>query len=191
MAVRKRSVDNGDRLGGAFVAARRNQCTQLAEVGRLDQVMIESCLLGSLMMLLFTVPAMGDQQGIVLIRHRTDAASDLITIHLGQANIEQHDVRAEFLGAAQGSWSVASGLHVVSVDPQQGGTAFQRIDVIVHDKNSHGADRRLSLCRDGYQIFEYGAARHGREADYELAPAVESFAVRPYAAPVQFDQTMH
>src|SRR5471032_2245340 len=191
MAVRKRSVGIGDRSGGAPVAARRNQCPQLAEVGRLDQVMIETCLRGSLKMLLFTVPAMGNQQGVVLTRHRTDAASDLITIHLGQANIEQHDVRAEFLDAAQGSWPVTGRLHVVSVDPQQRGTAFQRIDVIVHDKNSHGADRQYSLCRDSYRIFEYGAARHGRQADYELATAVESFAVRPYAAPMQFDQAMH
>jgi len=76
------------RLTGASLATQRNQCTQLAKVGGLDQVMIETRLRGSVEMLLLTVPAMGNQQGIVLIRHRAYAASDLVAVHPGKADIE-------------------------------------------------------------------------------------------------------
>ena len=72
----------------APLAAQRDQGTQLAEVRRFDQVVIETRLCGSLKMLLLTVPAMGNQQGIVLIRHRAYAASDLVAVHPGQADIE-------------------------------------------------------------------------------------------------------
>jgi len=53
-------------------------------------MVIETSLLGALEMFLLAVPAMVNQQGIVLVGHQTQAASDLITIHHGQANIEQY-----------------------------------------------------------------------------------------------------
>lgn len=101
----------------APLAAQRDQGTQLAEVRRFDQVVVETRLRGSLKMLLLAVPAMGNQQGVMLTRHRTYAASDLVAIHVRQADIEQHHLRFELFNAEKRGRTVARSLHVVSVDP--------------------------------------------------------------------------
>src|SRR5476649_1264577 len=93
----------------ASLAIQCDQCTQLAEVGRLDQVVVETRLRGSLKMLLLAIPAMGNQQGVLLTRHRTYAASDLVAIHIGQAYIEQHHLRFELFNAEKRVRPVARG----------------------------------------------------------------------------------
>jgi hypothetical protein len=60
-------------------------------------MVIEPCLTGTLEMLFLAVAAMGYQQRMAQGGHQAQAPSDLVAVHLGQADIEQHDIRAEFL----------------------------------------------------------------------------------------------
>src|ERR1700722_13291216 len=112
-------------LFGASVATQCDQVIQFTEVGGLDQMMIEAGQSGPFEMLFLAVSAVCDQQRSLLFGDQADAARDLIAVHAGQSDIEEHDIRVEFLDMAQGGRTIASRLYVVAIDAQESGTALQ------------------------------------------------------------------
>jgi len=155
--------------------------------------MIETCLRGSLE----DAPLHRTRYGrsakvIALVGHQTQAASDLITIHLGQAPISSSTT------SGLNSWRSARQLarHEPSARRVRrsatGRPAFQSIGRYRHD--TEFAWRRTATrlgVADGYRIFEYVPRGMAGRRTTNLLPRLKPFAVRPYAAPVQFDTAMH
>ena len=86
---------------------------------------------------------------------RADPSRNLVAVHLGQADVEQHHVRVRRAHPLERIAAAVRRLRVVAADPEQRGERIGRVLVVVDDEH---APRIGTLGSAG------GAARHGAPA---------------------------
>src|SRR5260221_7216952 len=93
MAVLRRILDAA-RFCGARPAAL-DRTVDLARIGRLDEVVVESRVRSTQAILALAVAGDGDQQGMAGIAARAQPARDLEAVEARQADVEHDHVRVE------------------------------------------------------------------------------------------------
>src|SRR5690606_9947452 len=95
-----------------------------------------------------------------------DAPSDLVAVHLGQADVEQDDVRPEALDGPKRFARAVGGGDVVAFELEDEVQARSSVAIVVDDEHTPCGPRANGLFRLG----GLRTARRERQADDELAP---------------------
>ena len=102
---------------------------------RLHQVMIEAGFPGKPEIFFLAISGDGDQGGVLDGFIPAQVGGQLISVHAGQADIEEHDVGLGAPGLFQPGRPVVCDPHVVTVDLKQPGQAAYQVDVVVDHEN--------------------------------------------------------
>ena len=104
------------------------------QLGRLDEVVIESRFCRSPPILLLAPAGQCRQGGLFKSGRLTNSASDLVPVHAWHSDVEKDHVRPESHGDLQGRGAVVRNPDLVSLQPQQHRETEGGITVVIHDQ---------------------------------------------------------
>src|SRR5208283_3592065 len=136
---RDRSVRPGNQFGDGL------------DVDRLGDVVIHAGLLRSSPILFLSVARKGDDED-VMKTFLTQGSGNLITVHDGQAYVQQEDARSISPGGLDSLAAVEDNLNLMAEQTQQPGQAGCKVLVVVHDQDPTLL-RRLGLIHRGTRRY--------------------------------------
>src|SRR5690606_6106268 len=80
------------------IIGHAQQGGNLFQPQRLDQVMVESGLMGQVTVALLAPTGLGNDLGMGKVLLRAEAAADLVAVEIGKADVQQDNIRAQCLG---------------------------------------------------------------------------------------------
>src|SRR5262245_1478434 len=163
---------------------------QRIQIHRLGEMMIESRLGRALAMLVQSPAGERDQHQVLRPWLPAQTLGEVVTVDLGQADVQDRDLSMEFLGDLQAFLAVTGRLDLMTHDPQQYRETIDRIDVVVdhQDPATRGTRARSDRNASGGRPT---ARFRNWQADRELAAGSRAAAGRRDAAAMQLDQAIH
>src|SRR5437773_4551765 len=122
------------RASGHF--ARHEELLQSSDFHRLDEVRVEASLERACPVLRSTVTADGDQYHVAIAEFTTQRPCNLVSVHAGQSDVQQHEIRAIFPRNVHRFGACRRDADVVVHELQQRGKAGDRVGIIIDDENA-------------------------------------------------------
>ena len=116
--------------------ARRKHFFDALQVGRLDQMQIESGLLRLLTIAGISEPRQGDERDPFEPRQSSYPTGHLVAVEKGQSNVEKHHLGPELLRYLQPAGSIMGDANVVAGSDEGIGENFGQVLVVVHHQNA-------------------------------------------------------
>ena len=171
-------------------AKPRLQCIQ---ADRFYHVLVESAFTRPPSIDVLAVPGDGDELKPSPLRQGLETLRDFESVHDGQTQVEQHDVRVKRGGSLQSARSIERDVSAVPKGLQGVGQQPCGVRVVVDDQNPKPGYRGGNLSRGHRRRYPRrfcGTCRQ-RHADAESCPAVLSLAVRVDGAAMRPHQALH
>src|SRR5476649_2408391 len=141
-----------------------DQCQQFVDGHRLDQVMVETDLLGAFLVVCFVVARGGDEGGLLPLRGRADFLDQGVTVHAGQTDVADDQVIRPRRGAGQRGDTVEALGDVMVRQRQQLAQGFIGIKIIFHQQDAQPpAARRDGRCAGRGHCVSQGQRQQHRE----------------------------
>src|SRR6202022_3687322 len=146
-AQSKRDSARRRRLGGARSEgsgrssgsdARRPRCeqrTELVEVDGLGQMRIEAGRESLTLVMRADVPGQGDEEDLLLAEMPPEPLGDLVTVHIGQADVDQRDARATVERALDPRPPAVGDVPHVPAGLEELAETFPRVAVVLDDQD--------------------------------------------------------
>ncbi len=129
------STENSAGDFSLLIAQLVQQQVKFVGVNRLDQVVIKACLLAVGQSFLVAVTTDCNQYQVFAAGQATQLPANFIAVLLGHADIQQHDLRPEFLQHVQRGRARCGTTHLVAFQFQQHHHAFENHRLVVHHQH--------------------------------------------------------
>lgn len=140
--------------------------------------------------LILSVAADGDQQGLPGLGHGAQFLGEFVAVHHWQPDVQQNNVRGESLRDREGRGTIRRSLDLAPFQLEQQGQSLDHIGIIVdHQHASRGSLLGIGRLL-GYSLFCRNIGQQG-QTDGELGTLAQAFTLRLDAASVQTDQLFH
>src|SRR5712692_1881782 len=136
--------DRPSALDGLFAVewgARREERTELVEVDGLGQMRIETGRESLTLVMRADVSGQGDEEDLLLAEVPPEPLGDLVTVHIGQTDVDQRDARGTVERALDPRQPAVGDVHDVPAGFEELAETFPRVVIVLDDQNP----RRRSL----------------------------------------------
>src|SRR6185312_12574607 len=158
---------------------------QRRKVYGLDEVIVEAGGDGALSIVRLAVSSQGDEAGALELWHCAQPLRQLVAVHFGKPDVEQHHLGLKGAYAIQRVLAVVDGLGLVPLEIKKNRKRSRSVHVIVHYQHTAGS----WLGQIGLRAFRL-LVSNSRQPDLERRTLTDSRAVCTNCSAMHLDQSL-